>query len=70
VNPPPPALRRPANVIVATPPLLAAEIRWTRCCPRSLDAMQAADDARELIKITPQYYPEPFWRKEPGGWMA
>jgi len=57
------------QVIVATPPLLAAEISWTPLLPPLLDAMRRRMTLGTLMKIH-AVYPEPFWRKDPGVWMA
>jgi monoamine oxidase len=57
------------RVIVATPPQLAAEINWTPLLPPILDAMRRRMTLGTLMKIH-AVYPEPFWRKDPGVWMA
>jgi hypothetical protein len=57
------------QVIVATPPLLAAEISSTPLLPPLLDAMRRRMTLGTLMKIH-AVCPEPFWRKDPGVWMA
>jgi monoamine oxidase len=57
------------RVIVATPPQLAAEINWTPLMPPIQDAMRRRMTLGTLMKIH-AVYPEPFWRKDPGVWMA
>jgi monoamine oxidase len=57
------------RAIVATPPQLAAEIGWTPLMPAIQDAMRRRMTLGTLMKIH-AVYPEPFWRKDPGVWMA
>jgi monoamine oxidase len=57
------------QVIVATPPSLAAEIRWTPLMPPLQDAMRRRMTLGTLMKIH-AVYPTPFWREDPGVWMA
>jgi monoamine oxidase len=57
------------RVIVATPPSLAAEIRWTPLMPPIQDAMRRRMTLGTLMKIH-AVYPTPFWREDPGVWMA
>jgi monoamine oxidase len=56
-------------VIVATPPQLAAEISWTPLMPPLLDAMRRRMTLGTLMKIH-AVYETPFWREDPGVWMA
>jgi monoamine oxidase len=56
-------------VIVATPPQLAADITWTPLMPPVQDAMRRRMTLGTLMKIH-AVYDEPFWRKDPGVWMA
>jgi monoamine oxidase len=57
------------RVIVAVPPQLAAEIRWNPLMPAMQDAMRRRMTLGTLMKIH-AVYDEPFWRKDPGVWMA
>jgi monoamine oxidase len=57
------------RVIVATPPSLATEIRWTPLMPPIQDAMRRRMTLGTLMKIH-AVYPTPFWREDPGVWMA
>jgi monoamine oxidase len=57
------------RVIVATPPQLATEIQWNPLMPAIQDAMRRRMTLGTLMKIH-AVYPEPFWRKDPGVWMA
>jgi monoamine oxidase len=57
------------RVIVAVPPQLAAEIQWSPLMPAIQDAMRRRMTLGTLMKIH-AVYPEPFWRKDPGVWMA
>jgi monoamine oxidase len=57
------------RVIVATPPQLAAEINYDPLMPPTLDAMRRRMTLGTLMKIH-AVYPEPFWREDPGVWMA
>jgi monoamine oxidase len=56
-------------VIVATPPQLAAEINWTPLMPPIQDAMRRRMTLGTLMKIH-AVYETPFWREDPGVWMA
>jgi monoamine oxidase len=57
------------RVIVATPPELAAEISYAPLMPPLLDAMRRRMTLGTLMKIQ-AVYDEPFWRQDPGVWMA
>jgi monoamine oxidase len=57
------------RVIVAVPPQLAAEIEWTPLLPAIQDAMRRRMTLGTLMKIH-AVYPTPFWREDPGVWMA
>ena len=57
------------RVIVAIPPMLAAEIRWNPLLPPFQDQTRRRMTLGTLMKIH-AVYPEPFWRKDPGVWMA
>jgi monoamine oxidase len=57
------------RAIVAVPPQLAAEIDYTPLLPAIQDAMRRRMTLGTLMKIH-AVYPEPFWRKDPGVWMA
>ena len=57
------------RVIVAVPPALAADIRWNPLMPAMQDAMRRRMTLGTLMKIH-AVYDEPFWRKDPGVWMA
>jgi monoamine oxidase len=57
------------QAIVAVPPQLAAEIGWTPLLPPIQDAMRRRMTLGTLMKIH-AVYPEPFWRQDPGVWMA
>jgi monoamine oxidase len=57
------------QVIVAVPPQLAAEIVYTPALPAIQDAMRRRMALGTLMKIH-AVYPEPFWREDPGVWMA
>jgi monoamine oxidase len=57
------------RVIVAVPPQLAAEIVYTPALPAIQDAMRRRMALGTLMKIH-AVYPEPFWRQDPGVWMA
>jgi len=57
------------RVIVATPPSLATEILWTPLMPPIQDAMRRRMTLGTLMKIH-AVYPTPFWREDPGVWMA
>jgi len=57
------------RAIVAVPPELAAEIGWTPLMPAIQDAMRRRMTLGTLMKIH-AVYPTPFWREDPGVWMA
>jgi monoamine oxidase len=57
------------RAIVAVPPQLAAEIGWTPLLPAIQDAMRRRMTLGTLMKIH-AVYPTPFWREDPGVWMA
>jgi monoamine oxidase len=57
------------RVIVAVPPALAADIDWQPLLPPQHDALRRRMTLGTLMKIH-AVYPEPFWRKDPGVWMA
>jgi monoamine oxidase len=57
------------RVIVAVPPMLAAEIDYSPALPPALDTMRRRMTLGTLMKIH-AVYPEPFWREDPGVWMA
>jgi monoamine oxidase len=57
------------RAIVATPPSLAAEILWTPLMPPIQDAMRRRMTQGTLMKVH-AVYPTPFWREDPGVWMA
>jgi monoamine oxidase len=57
------------RVIVATPPQLAAEINWNPLLPAIQDAMRRRMTLGTLMKIH-AVYETPFWREDPGVWMA
>jgi monoamine oxidase len=57
------------RVIVAVPPQLAAEIDYQPQLPAIQDAMRRRMTLGTLMKIH-AVYPEPFWREDPGVWMA
>jgi monoamine oxidase len=57
------------RVIVAVPPALATEIDWHPLLPPEHDALRRRMTLGTLMKIH-AVYPEPFWRKDPGVWMA
>jgi monoamine oxidase len=57
------------HAIVAVPPQLAAEINYTPLLPPIQDAMLRRMTLGTLMKIH-AVYPEPFWRQDPGVWMA
>jgi monoamine oxidase len=57
------------RAIVAVPPQLAAEIDYTPLLPPIQDAMRRRMTLGTLMKIH-AVYPEPFWRQDPGVWMA
>lgn len=57
------------HVIVAIPPALAVDIVWTPLMPAVQDAMRRRMTLGTLMKIH-AVYEEPWWRKDPGVWMA
>ncbi len=57
------------RTIVAVPPQLAAEIDYTPLLPPIQDAMRRRMPLGTLMKIH-AVYAEPFWRQDPGVWMA
>jgi monoamine oxidase len=56
-------------VVVAVPPQLAADIVWTPLMPAIQDAMRRRMTLGTLMKIH-AVYDKPFWREDPGVWMA
>ncbi|HVW80489.1 MAG TPA: FAD-dependent oxidoreductase [Mycobacteriales bacterium] len=57
------------HVIVAVPPALAVDIVWSPLMPAVQDAMRRRMTLGTLMKIH-AVYDEPWWRKDPGVWMA
>jgi len=57
------------RVIVAVPPALAAEINYAPLMPAIQDAMRRRMTLGTLMKIH-AVYETPFWREDPGVWMA
>jgi monoamine oxidase len=57
------------RVIVAIPPELAAEIHYNPLMPAIQDAMRRRMTLGTLMKIH-AVYETPFWREDPGVWMA